>query len=193
MDLLCVIRSRIIKNWKAFTYKNKVYCLKHLDTFESEFIQEAKNNKPANTYSFVIEFSLHCFTKKTAGRDGQFSPDLDYLDTREKRTFCFERYELSRQLPSIVGNISKKPCYHTGKGNFFVVHALDEHGNTKDYEVYFKVSRCDKKDKGKLKLFVQSAYVRSDEYKSSQPKKKKIGFFVMAHNIKNDKPIKTPK
>lgn len=86
--------------------------------------------------------------------------------------------------------INASPCYHTGKGNFFKVKLVGEAGNEQEYEIYFRVSRS---DGGKLRLFIESAYVRSTDYASAQPKKKKINFFVIANNTLARKPIKCPK
>ncbi len=78
--------------WKPFIYKGKTYSLQHLHPFEFEVIQEAKGNKPERKYPFNAAFSLHCFSKKITPND---NPELFYKDNRERRTFCFERYELS--------------------------------------------------------------------------------------------------
>ena len=51
----------------------------------------------------------------------------------------------------------------------------------KDYEVYFNVA---KDKKGLLRLFVESAYLRNEAYQSSQPERKKIGFFVIAVELR---------
>ncbi len=66
----------------------------------------------------------------------------------------------------------------------------DETGVEGEYEIYFNVART---HRGKMRLFVESAYVRDNEHGSSQPKKKKINFFVIAHNRRENKPIKVPK
>jgi len=111
--------------------------------------------------------------------------ELVYSDSREKRIFCFSRYTLSYLLPDIAKQINCKTCFHTGKGNFFTI----ETPNQQEYEIYFKVS---KSDNGFLRLFIESAYVRDNLHKSSQPKKKKISFYVIAHNVQANKEIKIP-
>ena len=75
-----------------------------------------------------------------------------------------------------------KPNAHTGQ-------TLSEDDVPIEYEVYFNVAR--EKD-GILKLFVESAYVRDNTHASSQPKKKKINFFVIAYNTFQGKQIKIP-
>ena len=85
--------------------------------------------------------------------------------------------------------IDTKKCFHTGKGNFFIVELLNDQNQLEEYEVYFNVARSG----AKLRLFVESALIRDDEHGSSQPKKKKINFFVIAHNRRVNKEIKAPK
>lgn len=136
---------------------------------------------------------MHCFTRGLNIHAGEelrhIDSDLHYSDSRETRIFSFARYKLSFNLPDIAKSVSERPCYHTGKGNFFVIDLVGSNGEKLEYEVYFQVSR---ERRGLLKLFVQSAYAR-DERHSSQPKKKKIGFFVIAQNIQSNKPINIPK
>lgn len=156
-------------------------------------MQAAQGDKPAKTYEFIIAFGLHCFTKGPNEHKGEtlsnFNPALYYSDSRETRIFCFNRHTLSFGLPDIVKAIDTKKCFHTGKGNFFIVELLNDQNQLEEYEVYFNVARSG----AKLRLFVESAFIRDDEHGSSQPKKKKINFFVIAHNRRVNKEIKAPK
>lgn len=113
--------------------------------------------------------------------------ELHYADERETRIFCFDRHLHSQRLPEIARSIGQRKCFNTGKGNFFTIEVTDVKGVKRDYEIYFKVSR---ESKGRLRLHIISAYIRDDEYESAQPQKKKISFFVIAHNIQANKPIK---
>ena len=115
---------------------------------------------------------------------------LHYGDSRETRIFCFDRYNLSGKLPDIAKSLSNRPCFHAGRGNFFVTELMDVNGGrNENYEVYFRVSRD---NRGLLRLFVQTAYVRDRNRGSAQPKRKKINFFVIAHNTRAGKKIKAP-
>lgn len=168
----------------------------HLHPFRYMFTQEAGDSKPAKTYNFLIEFGLHCFTRGPSKRKGKaladYPEDLYYSDSRETRIFCFRRHCLSSRLPDIAKGIPNVPCYHTGKGNFFVIDLVDRPGVDAggEYEVYFKVSR---QQRGLLRLFIESAYIRDSAHQSSQPRKKKINFFVIAYNTQVGKVIKLPK
>jgi hypothetical protein len=182
----------VIKIWKPFDYQQVLYDLTHLNEFEWTFVQAAKTDKPEIRYVFRIEFGLHCFTRGLNTHKKELwddvPSDLLYSDSREQRIFDFNRYELSKKLPEITKELSKKKCFHTGKENFFIIELLNEQGLRQEYEVYFQVS----KSQGKLKLFVQSAYIRDSNHRTSQPKKQKISFFVIAHNVKTNKKIKSP-
>lgn len=85
--------------------------------------------------------------------------------------------------------IHRSRCFHTGKGNFFTIRLESDTGVVGEYEIYFNVT----KSGAKMRLYVESAYIRDDEHNSSQPKKKKINFFVIAHNRKENKPIRIQK
>lgn len=169
--------------WLAFQHNDTTYDLCHLHPFEMEVVQPAKDKKPEQRFRFVVKFSLHCFAAEIKNGD---DPALAYSDNRETRTFCFDRYRLSHHLPDIIRDIGAKRCSHTGKGNFFIVELIDDEGNQVEYEIYFDVT------KGKpMELFIQSAYVRDDT--TYRPKTKKISFYVIAHNRRAGKPIRTPK
>jgi hypothetical protein len=116
---------------------------------------------------------------------------LLYGDDREIRVFDFVRYELSKRLPAIIDGLPQRKCYHTGKGNFFSVEIVRGDGTVVEYDAFFTASRSS--FRGKINLFVQSAYVRDAEYASSRPAKKPIGFYVILFNTLNNKPIKTPR
>lgn len=182
----------VIKTWNPFLYQNITYDLTHLDEFEWELVQSAKDSKPEIHYRFVIEFGLHCFTRGLNLHQKEqwerIENDLIYFDSREKRIFDFNRYELSKKLPEITKEISQKNCFHTGKENFFIIEIVNDQGLRQEYEVYFQVS----KSKERLRLFVQSAYIRDSMHRASQPKKQKISFFTIAHNVKTNKKIKLP-
>ena len=181
-----------MKEWAPFTFLGDTYPLDHLTAFRWDFVQQATGKKPERCYRFLIEFGLHCFTRGLNKHRSEVASDIEpglfYYDSREKRIFSFERYELSKKLPDIAKSISERPCFHTGKGNFFIIELVDDEGQVQNYEVYFNVAR---ERKGLMRLFIESAYIRDQEHGTSQPKRKKINFFVIAHNTQLGKPIKS--
>jgi hypothetical protein len=173
--------------WQPFLHQDTAYDLSHLHPTSLTYEQPAKEDKPALTYTVEVRFSLHCFTRGIG--DGEHpDPALLYSDSRETRIFDFRRYELSKQLPGIVQNLSRRKCYNTGKGNFFTVVVIGAQGQPIDYDIFFEASRSTRKG---LVLFVQSAYARDAQH-GSRPRAKPIGFYVILYNTLNNKPIRMP-
>ena len=172
--------------WRPFNFENIEYDLTHLHPFEIEFKQQASKDKPEKSYLFEVCFSLHCFTYKDLGGTDK---RLLYSDARESRVFCFERYELSKNLPKIVRTIFERNCYHTGHSNYFTVEFINQQGETVEYQVYFSVSKSSQR-KGLLNLYIQSAYpnTRGKGHKDKKP----IRFRVIAYNSLVGKQIKPP-
>jgi len=176
--------------WKPFQYCGQVYDLAHLHPQSVTYEQPAKGDAQARVYRVDVIFGLHCFTRgRSLGASRQNA--LLYSDDRETRVFDFLRYELSKRLPEIVVGLGQRKCYHTGKCNFFSIEIVREDGTVVEYDIFFVASRSSAK--GKINLFVQSAYIRDAAYTSSRPAKKPIGFFVILFNTLNNKAIKTPK
>lgn len=151
-----------------------------------QFERPAKDGKPATIFNVDVTFSLHCFAKETSKIE-QHDPALEYADARETRLFDFRRYEMSKRLPGIVCGLAKRKCVQTGHSNFLTIDLTDNGGKRIEYDVFFTVSRSSKR--GRLNLFVQSAYVRDDP-KNRPPSGKPIGFLVILHNTLNKKPIR---
>jgi len=175
--------------WKPFNFEEKTYDLTHLHPIEVQFTQEAKGEKPAITYAVDVLFGLHCFTR---GAKADERPDniLLYSDSRETRIFDFHRYELSKSLPAIVQELVRCKCYHTGYKNFLTVVLADDEGKEVEYEIYFTVSKSARR--GRLNLFIQSAYTRDEEHKN-RPNRKPIRFAIILFNTLHDRPIREPK
>jgi len=118
----------------------------------------------------------------------KIAADLWYTGPKEARVFCFDRHKLSYELPSIIRSIDERVCWHTHHGNFFTIELLDSAGQTIEYEIYFNMTRATRK--GWLNLVVESAYVRTEEYQTTRPIKRKIRLDVIAYNVQAKKEIK---
>lgn len=176
--------------WKAFEHESGTYDLSHVHPYLVTFEQPAQGERPPRQYEVQVIFSLHCFTRGAKPGDDLEGP-LAYSTPRETRIFDFDRYEQSKQLASIIEALPKSHCFHTSRGNFFTVRLLNPStAQEESYEVFFAASKSGEKP-GRLNLFVQSAYVR-DRRHQSQPRRKKISFFVILFNTLRDKPIKVP-
>jgi hypothetical protein len=176
--------------WEPFQFRGKIYDLAHLHPRLLTYEQPAKGDAPARVYRVEVIFGLHCFTR-AMDQDQPHDNALLYRDDRETRVFDFARYELSKRLPEIIEGLAARKCYHTGKGNFFTVEIVREDGAVIEYDIFFAASRSGAR--GKINLFVQSAYVRDANYASSRPHRKPIGFYVILFNTLNRKRITAPK
>lgn len=165
--------------WLPFKHDDKAFDLSHLHPQVWEFVQAGKGNKPARTYKIRIIYSLHCFTvKRTENGDDS----LNYADNRETRTFCYDRYKRSSQLPAIIQTLGSGYVYHTGRQNFLTI----DNGNGETFEVFFTV-RKSKESNLDLQIYVQSAYVRT---RGNSPRAGKIRFAIVAYNTLHNKPVK---
>jgi hypothetical protein len=117
--------------------------------------------------------------------------DLAYADSREVRLFDKQRYTHSLRLPEVIRSIGECRCFHTGHDNFFTVELIDAEGEQLEYTVYFKLSRAP--SKGRLNLYVQSAYVQDGTPQARPRPRKPIRFSVIAYNVAVGKVIKVPK
>jgi hypothetical protein len=177
--------------WRAFRYGQDTHDLGHLHPRTITYFQEAKGDKPARTYAVEVHFSMHCFTRGFKPGEAP-DPDLCYSDHRETRVFDFQRYSLSKQLPATVDDLSKRKCYHTGRGNFFTIELVNHlTGCRVDYEIYFTAVRSARA--GVVDLYVQSAYVRDPQHGNNRPQRKAISFHVILFNVLNNMKIRVPK
>lgn len=170
--------------WKPFKHDGNEYDLSHLHPRTLKYERDAQGKKSVTIFTVDVTYGLHCFScdpPKGAIRD----PALEYADARHVRIFSFERYELSKRLPGIIDGLAERKCHNSGKGNFFTIEVIDDRGRAVDYDIFFQPSKSSRK--GRINLFVQSAYVR--ERKTLQPGRP-IAFLVVLHNVLNGIPIK---
>jgi len=160
--------------WSDFEYKGKVYSLSHLHPFACAYPHPSGDGTFCNV---LVRFSMHCFTRSSL--DGEiYDNNLEYEDNREKRVFDFYRHELSFNLPDAIKELNSKKCFHTNKGNFFTVELVDNGGGVVEYEIFFDIHKVKKGNNG-LALQIQTAFVRSNDYKTSMPKKRNIKLKVI--------------
>ena len=171
---------------RPFVYNASDYCLSHLNPFYWLYTAESGEKRPQRTYKFQVTFSMHCFTRDPLPGE-HVSEDLWYCERGEERLFCFDRHELSKQLPEIIRGLDDRVCWHTHHGNFFTIEVVTQDGQNLEYEVYFDVTRATRK--GWLNLVIQTAYVRTEKYKSAQPRKRRIRLDVIAYNKQMGKKI----
>jgi hypothetical protein len=173
-------------SWKNFILEDELYDLSHLNAHWVEYLDKRDEEKPI-TYKFIVTYGLHCFTKNLDELPIEESQLLMYSAPRELRPFNFERYKLSKQLPGIIKALGEKETLvcHAGYGKFATVKVLDSNGIEVDYFVAFAVF----KESKRLRLHVQSAYPKYEGI----GKVRKVGFFVIAKNLLNNKKLPSPK
>ena len=174
--------------WIAPTIDNQTFDLSHLHPFLFEFVVAAKGRDPERVYRVNVEFSLHCFTRgKQAGE--VITPEWLYADNREERVFDIERYNLSHNLAEIIRDVGARKVFFAKNSNYFTVEIVTDDGEAKDYTVFFTVTRAGKK--GRLNLFVQSAYIPNG---IPRPQKRKpIKFQFIAYKTMAKEAIKPPR
>jgi hypothetical protein len=170
--------------WLPFNHGGKVYELAHLHPCTVKYEYPTDGKKVAAVFTVDITYGSHCFTCDPA-KVAIVSPDMDYADARHVRVFDFGRYELSKQLPKIVEGLAERKCWNSSKGNFFTIEVITGEGKPADYDVFFAVSKSSQK--GRINLFVQSAYMKDRKtLESSSP----IKFRFILHNTLNRIAIK---
>jgi hypothetical protein len=128
------------------------YDLRHLDPFRLEVKPKLET---APTYIVRVTFGFHCFTRDTKPED---SPDLHMTHGREKRSFCFDRYELSKELVEMIKYAANGRAYFGEKSNFLIVESLSQ--QNAPYVAFFDVERAKKSDGCDAAMFVTSAHLK---------------------------------
>lgn len=135
-------------------------------------------------YRFFVTYSSHCFTKADDHQTPEEQAALMYSTGKEKRPFCERRYQLaSKYLRDIICLLSQQKVIHAGYVSYATVEVGLENGETGYYFVIFKAFREAKK----FRLHVTSAYPVD-----SKPAGAKVSFFVIARNLKANKPLPQP-
>lgn len=174
-----------VTSWKNFIFNGEIYDLSHLNARWVEYLDK-RDEKNISTYKFIVTYDLHCFTKDSDDISSEESQVLIYNGPRESRTFNFERYQLSTQLPSIVESLGENETLvcHAGYRKFAIIKIVDSNGIEVNYFIAFSAFRESKK----LRLHIHSAY---PIYKGID-KVKKVGFFVIAKNLLQNKELPKP-
>lgn len=181
-----------MKQYEPFVINEHIFSLSHLDPFYTEYVQPAKQDKGEKRYRCLIEFSSHCFTRSPNKHKGEtlesYDSTLHYTTQKETRIFCFERYQLSLQLPDILREMDKQKCFFTSANDkFLTISIQNQAGENVDYEIYFSLKKSKKCD---VHIFINSAYVRSADYQAAPLRRKPISFFVLLNNTLINKRIK---
>jgi len=138
--------------WKPKKIAGTLYDLGHLHPFKMEVSPKGEG---AQTYIVRVTFGLHCFTRDIKDED---APDLHVTHDGERRCFCFDRYELSKELVEAIKYAAKGRAYFTERTNFLILESLTQHNAP--YAIFFDVDKAKKVDGYDAAMFVTSAHLR---------------------------------
>lgn len=142
-----------LPRWQPHHGENgQIYSLAHLHPHRITLSFAARADYPARDVEVRVGYSSHPFTKRCP--EGE-TPHAPYSKPHDARVFCQERYQLSPQLPKIIGSIDTRRCYATNHRNYFVVETFDLLPANTEYWVFFNSK---KDDANTMRLFVESAY-----------------------------------
>lgn len=136
-----------IQHWEPFGHAGLTHDLGHLDSHALVF-QKEEGKDP---FRFVVTYGLHCFTKD----DTEQNIPLKYADGRESRYICLERYEASKQLPSLIQKLASATVYLNQGESFFT---LDVMNNASGEVEPFKICMAIFRENRVLRIHVISAF-----------------------------------
>ncbi|MFC3909720.1 hypothetical protein ACFORL_11630 [Legionella dresdenensis] len=146
---------------------NQSFSLIHLQDKVYRYTIDAIGSHSQLFFEVLVQYSSHCITEGQKRHEPPIEkPDL-YDDRHVPRVFSPERYKLSLLLPDVFTTFLMRTCYFTGYDNWLTIEIIDEQGVNRDYEIYFRVHQETSRF---LRLYVESAYVRSEENMSRKPK-----------------------
>jgi hypothetical protein len=128
------------------------YDLGHLDPFT---IEVKPKGEDVPIYVVRVTFGFHCFTREIGPED---FADLHMTHGKERRCFCQERYELSKELVDVIKYAANGRVYFGEKSNFLIVESLSQHNAP--YVAFFDVEKAKKSDGVDAVMFVTSAHLR---------------------------------
>lgn len=174
-----------LMRWQPHMDKDgRSHPLNHLHPFRFDVVLPVTEKQAEITVCVHVGFGLHCFTKKVEPDDSY--GDL-YEDMREQRTFCYERYELSKKLRAIIESLQQRRCGFAKADNFVSIDVSDQDGATVRYGVFFNVKKWKEMGDNAVLIVVQSAY-RLDPDKPD-PSRGRIGLNVLlGHALRGTRP-----
>ena len=188
-----------IKLTASIIVSGHVYDLHHLQDSNFNFNIPATTRHPEINAGMLIQYSSHCVTTgPPRGERHDFSElEHDRLVIDEKgneRCFSIDRYRWSANLPGIIRSLpSGRRCFFTGHGNWLSIQILDSPSRNQVDEVYFNVSR---QSRNFLRLYVESAYVRTEGNEIHRPsdfkREHKIGGELLLAKKLRGEPIIRP-
>ena len=158
--------------------------LKHLHPFAMPYELAATEKHVGRSLTLHVGFGMHTFTRSIQAAD---DPKDYYSDRRETRMFCRDRYALSKQLPTIVSELNRRPCRYARAKSGIVNYVTIDLSGAGPYGVFFNVRRLLKVGPDAIELAVLSAYPFTPG--KPDPTIGKVGFNVLiGHASRGTKP-----
>jgi len=189
-----------VRNSGQISVEGVSYDLSHLQDEEFDFTIAETAECPEIKASILMQFGSHCVSVgPPMGNTFDFTrigTDSKIIDGRGiERRFCPDRHNLSSRLPEIIKSLPEgRKCYFTGRDNWLTADILGPGGVHQFYEVFFDVRRM---SSNSLRIYVESAYVRSEDRMSNQPrgfrKRDKIGSKNLLIKKLRREPIRRPR
>ena len=170
------ILSFILHHQPEIIHHGKRYSLHHLTDASHAFSWQAKSGETCN-FVLEIRYSNHCYS------DAKLPLTLGCAtvpDRGTQRVFCPSRYAQSFKLPIMFSNLANRPTTRVGvlRQNFNVFE-IQTDGML--YYAFFSLRpfKDESANRGRLNLFVESAYERPDKV----PSRRKIPFGMLAESV----------
>jgi hypothetical protein len=162
-----------VQIWKAYEKDGVTYELNHLNAHEVDY-----TSKEGDKYRVYVTYSHHCFAKDDPSMENQ--KGWLYAYDKDPRPFHVRRYELSKNLPSVIEGLMSAHTFHAGGDSYAVCPAKLGDGQEVFYQVAFVVYRSNRK----LRMHVKSAYPLD-----KRPKVKKVGLSNILKALLKGKPL----
>lgn len=191
---------QLIKRAGRKTIGADEYDLTHLQDATAGFTIDATAGYSEINARMLIQYSSHCISTGPAhGEQFDFAAlghDRLVIDERgNERCFSIDRYYWSTNLPGIIRSLpTERLCFFTGHENWLPIEILDPQGVQQVYEIFFNLTR---QSSNFLRVYVESAYVRTVENEIRRPSEFKRnakirGKVLLAKKLRNQ-PIMRPR
>lgn len=155
----------------SITANGNTYCLKHLNSLETQATLELRGGFK-KAVRITVVFLNHCYTRSVTDEElaanvhppGDLIQDGSEEDPR-LRVFCADRYNLSFSLPSLIQQLidNSGKVYETSYHNVLSVQLAPLSNSSIPYVFFMRVSK--EKAQKKLLIHIESAY----SYNPSDP------------------------
>lgn len=167
--------------WNKLFMGGQDYPLDHLEPF----VFSAAPVGQQELVEINVKFNNHCFSRDHTSQKDTLLP-VGFFSSSEKRVFDPIRYEMSKNLPSIIKSLPGRRVKSTRYAEFVVIDLKDGIR----YAVFFNLKRTSKRE---ATLFVMSAYPIYDDRKNIAVTGEMRFAYLLSSLMKKEKPKFPPK